>query len=450
MPAMKRWAHPGFIVVVLLLGLAIRCALASHVSRDASDYLLPWYGFVRARGIGSFRYNFTNYTPYFTYVLLLITRLEGLAAPLALIKAFSAIFELGSAIIVARLARATGGGRWAGALAFASVWLAPTVIINGASWGQADSIWTFFILLSLMSFIQDRNGVPSFAFAFAVKAQSVFFGPFLLGMLLKRRVHWLWLAVVPVVYLLLAIPVLLVGRRLGNVLLIYLDQANTFHYLSVNAANFWIFWPRSNETVGVAIGLILATLAGLALAALTMRIPREDRERLMVAACASLLIMPFLLPKMHDRYFYAFELTSIALAWANPRYLGLAVMAQANGVLSYMELERLLPLQLLMPPAICNAGMAVLLVTQMVRPAPGRRRPSIPHLAAFAAAAVALVANLLMTNPERGSVGWFPLYAGAFCFTGILLLLAIRRGGYRFNSATPDQANSPRATTISP
>jgi Gpi18-like mannosyltransferase len=423
---MKRWAYATFIAVALLAGLTIRWTLRSHVSGDARVYLLPWYAFVRAHGLGSLRYAFSNYPPYYTYVLLVLTRLEGLATPLILIKAVSVLFELACAMMAARIARSSGGGRWAGACGFAGVWLAPTALLNGSYWAQSDSLWTFFVLVSLMLFMQGRNGVPAFALAFAVKLQCIFFGPFMLGRIVRRRALWPWLAVVPVVYLVVALPVLIAGRPLGSVLSIYLDQANTYHLLSLNAANFWIFGPV-DETLGTVIGLISATLAGIFIAVMTARIAEGDHEGLMVAACASLLMMPFLLPKMHDRYFYAFEIASIALACANPRYVALAVIAQANGVLSYMMFDEGLPLETLAPAAICNAGMALLLIEQMLRPRAGRRMPRAA-LAAFFGAAV-LMLGILATWPRHGALRAYPLFATAFSLLGVTLLWSTRREG---------------------
>jgi Gpi18-like mannosyltransferase len=425
MRLMKRWVPAAFVAVALFMGLAIRWALAAHVSGDARVYLLPWYQFVRAHGIGALRWPFTNYTPYYTYVLLGLTHLEALAPPLTLIKAVSAIFEVGCAVLAGRIARLAGGGRWGGALAFAGVWLAPTVLLNGAYWAQADSLWTVFILVSLRLFMQARNGIPSFALAFAVKLQCIFFGPFMLGMLVGRRALWLWLAIVPAVYIVLALPVLIAGRPLGSVLAIYLDQANTYHRLSLNAANLWIFGPV-DERLGTIAGLLLAAGAGLAIASLAARIPAGDHESLLIAAGASLLIMPFLLPKMHDRYFYAFEIAAVALACANPRYVGLAVIAQANGVLSYMMFDERLPLGTLAPAALCNAGIAIVLVEQLIRPRPGRRS-SPAALAVFVGAAV-LMLGPLVTLPRTLALAWFPLSGAAYGFAGAVLLLSTRRG----------------------
>jgi hypothetical protein len=46
--------------------------------------------------------------------------------------------------------------------------------------------------------------------------------------------------------------------------------------------------------------------------------------------------MPFLLPKMHDRYFYAFEMMAIVLACLKPRLAVIAIAAQLNGILAYL------------------------------------------------------------------------------------------------------------------
>src|SRR6185312_10529663 len=105
---------------------------------------------------------------------------------------------------------------------------------------------------------------------------------------------------------------------------VYMDQADTFHHLTMNAANIWVFAGGVPYTTGVAAGVALAAAGGVALSYFAVRSKREEPEFILLLACASLLLMPYLLPKMHDRYFYAFELAAIALACLNPRYLPFA------------------------------------------------------------------------------------------------------------------------------
>jgi Gpi18-like mannosyltransferase len=296
------------------------------------------------------------------------------------------------------------------------------VLFNGAEWGQADSIWNFFTLLSVSLFMQNRNGVLPFAVACAVKAQGVFLGPFVLGMVLRRRIHWAWLAAVPVMYMVLAIPVLVAGRPVASLLRVYIDQADTFHYLTMNAANIWVFAGGVPYAIGVGVGLVLAAAAGLALSVFIMRSKQEGPEFILLVACVSLLLMPYLLPKMHDRYFYAFELASIALACLNLRYLPLAVIAQVDGVLSYLGFELGIAMGLL-PAALCNTIIGVYLVLDLWRGERGFRFPRVAWLG-YAASTVGLLCYLILADP-----GWnlSPTYLLAASLATAMALLLVKQ-----------------------
>lgn len=326
------------VVASLLAGLACRYALLDQVTSDTNVYQLPWFEFARAHGLASLGQTFTNYTPFFSYLLLAATKLNGLATPWHLIKGISFVFELGCAIMAARLVARDESRRYAPAIAFAAVWLAPTVLFNGAVWGQADSIWTFFILLSVYLIGRDRPGagVVAFGAAFAVKAQAIFLSPFIFGLVLRRTIHWLWLAAIPLTYLAIAAPAWLLGQSLSDIVLVYFKQAETFHRLSMNAASLWLLVPNRFYELGVGLGMAMSAAAGLALSIAIARVkPPFKIEHGVIAAAICLLMMPFLLPKMHDRYFYAFEVMAIVLACLRPRLAVIAVAAQIDGLLAY-------------------------------------------------------------------------------------------------------------------
>jgi Gpi18-like mannosyltransferase len=339
-----RGGGAGFALVAagVLAGLLCRYVTLDHKTADTALYLLPWYEFARAHGLASLGQTFTNYTPFYSYLLVLASRFDGWAEPWHLIKAISFVFEFGCAIVAARLV-STGGARAPmPALAFVCVWLAPTVLYNGALWGQADSIWTFFCLLSLYFLCRHKPGAGmiSFGAGFAIKAQAVFFGPFVLGLVLRRKIPWPWLAAIPAMYFVLAMPALLLGQPLADVISVYWRQAETYRRLSANAANLWLFVPNQFYATGVIVGLLLASIVGLALAATIARSKiRFSTELTVLVAALSLLLMPFLLPKMHDRYFYAFEVTAIVLACLNPKLMAVAILAQLDGVLSYFAFD---------------------------------------------------------------------------------------------------------------
>jgi Gpi18-like mannosyltransferase len=433
----KRWAGPLLIAGALLAGLALRYAVRAHSTPDTFYYLMPWYWFVRRHSVAaSLGASFTNYTPFYSYVLLAAERLGRAVAPVTLMKAISAVFELGCAVMAGATVRAAGGKPPAAAAAFAGVWLAPTVIFNGALWGQADSLWAFFTLVSIWFFVRGRNGVPAFAAAFAVKAQGVFLGPFVLGMLTRRKIGWAWLAVIPAVYIGLALPVVIAGRPIGDVLAVYLSQAERFGDLSRNAANLWMLAPTLAYGVGAVAGLVLAAAAGLALAVLVARSRRDDGEAVLLAACASLLIMPYLLPKMHDRYFYGFELVAIALACVNPRYLVVALISQVDGVLSYLPYERTVPPGVVTPAVLCNGALAIFILFELLKPAPNGRF-AWAHCAAWAAACAASFAALLALGPSRPLPRLDVVLGAVVALTGVLFILATRRSGQARPAPSP-------------
>lgn len=336
----SRW----IILIAFAAGVACRYLALDHTTPDTFTFLLPWYEFARSQGLGSLGHPFTNYnyTPFYSYLLLIASRFDGWAQPWHLIKLITFAAEFGCAIVAARIVALGNMQRQAPSIAFAAVWLAPTVLYNGAMWGQADALWAFFCLVSIGCFCRERPrwGVIAFGMAFAVKAQAAFLGPFVFAFVLRRTIHWAWLFAVPAVYFLVALPAWLLGQPIEDIASVYLRQAQTLHWLSLNAGNPWLFVPPRFYTEGVVIGMTLAAAAGLAI---SIRVARSKLpltpELLVLAATVSLLLMPFLLPKMHDRFFYAFEVTAIVLACLNPKFITIAVMAQLTGVLSYFAYD---------------------------------------------------------------------------------------------------------------
>ena len=412
-PGLTTTTRAAALGVALLVGLGLRLAVWSYATSDVGDYLRPWYAFARDHGWGALSSDFTNYTPFYSYLLIAVTAFDGRAPLLLLIKAISFAFEFGTALLAYRFVlRATQSHNRAG-LALIAIWLAPAVFYNGALWGQADSLWTFFIVLSAYLFSAGRNGALPFGMAFAVKAQAVFLGPFALGMILRQRRSLLWFAALPLVYLAFALPTLLAGRPVMEVLRIYVDQANAFHGLSMNAANLWALAPGVPYSVGVPIGMTLAAAAGLGIAVLTERAKRTDIEFNTLAACLSLLAMPLLLPKMHERYFYAFEVLSIILACQNRRYLLVALAAQTSGVLSYVSVEH--GIRLGVPiAAVQNLILAAFLVQSFVRPG-AEAQPKRWEVAGYVGLCAALAGCLPFCrgpHPNALAEGAFLLGAG--------------------------------------
>lgn len=172
--------------------------------------------------------------------------------------------------------------------------------------------------------------------------------------------------------------------------------------------------------IGVAVGLMLAAAAGLALSVFIVRSRQQGPDFILLVACASLMLMPYLLPKMHDRYFYAFELASIALACLNPRYLPLAAVAQVDGVLSYLGFERGIAMGVL-PAALCNSFIGFYLVLDLWRGERGFRFPKLAWLG-FAASTAGLFSYLILADPGWNLSPAYLLAAGLATVMALLLM----------------------------
>jgi Gpi18-like mannosyltransferase len=176
----------------------------------------------------------------------------------------------------------------------------------------------------------------AFGLALSVKAQAVFLAPFLLLMAWKKRIPWLAFGLIPPGYLAAMLPAMLAGRSLWDVLTVYLNQAEELQILSHNAPNWYIFIPQSTYSVSMPIGILLAALLMVIWIYLYSRRSFHLKYEIIVfIALVSVAVMPFLLPKMHDRYFYPADVFSILLTFAIPELWFVSLGFQAVSGLAY-------------------------------------------------------------------------------------------------------------------
>jgi hypothetical protein len=136
---------------------------------------------------------------------------------------------------------------------------------------------------------------------------------------------------------------------------------------------------------------------------------------------------------MHERYFYAFELASIALACLNPRYLPFAAIAQVDGVLSYLAFESGIVLGLL-PAALCNTVLVFYLVLDLWRAERGFRFPRFAWLG-FIVSIAGLLSNLVF---EGASWNVSPVYLLTASLATVMTLLLLKESR-RSSADSPDR-----------
>ena len=311
-----------------------------YVPEDAVIFNMPWYEHaVRTGPIAVFAAPWSNYTPPYLYVLAALAPLHAILGAFAAVK-LAAV--LGTVLLVAacrQLLHSLDVPR-AGPIACAVAAL-PSVALNAGALAQADAWVTAPVVMALAAAVDRRHRamLAWCGIALSIKLQALLIAPFVLGLLIARRVPLRWWPVAPAATLAMLAPAWLLGWPLGDLLTIYARQGGTFDDLSRNAPNVWM--------VAQALGLRDPSLAGLALAAaagagatLVARMSADAARLtgpvLLRYALLAPLLTAGLLPRMHERYFFAADVIALILMAVEPtrRTAAIAAAVQAGSTLA--------------------------------------------------------------------------------------------------------------------
>lgn len=340
---MGKAAFDNFVIYFLgiALSLGIRWSLSEFETEDFRAFS-SWLNFINTHGgAKALKYSFADYSPPYLYLLLIGTWLP--ISKTLVIKGIPILFDYvaaACALMIVRLKYPVGLQPQA---AFFAVLFLPTVLMNGALWGQCDSAYTAGLLAALYAILKERNllAILCYSLALSFKLQAIFFLPLILALTISRRIPASFLLIIPWVYIILISPCLFAGRSLPDLLSIYLQQAQEYESLSLGAANVYQWLPTTDfldfPFISTA-GILLAVSAVYFLLALFYRAGtcKFQNENILLMTLTLLLVCPFLLPRMHERYFFAADIVSIICVFYMPRLFWMALGIQAASFFTYL------------------------------------------------------------------------------------------------------------------
>ena len=308
----------------VLLG---KISLLDYVSDDYDIFLANWiYEYSQMgwkEGLGT--YIGSDYTPPYLYLMQIISRVKDYP-PQYLVKAISLAFDVLMGYAVMKLASLKVKGSGAQLMIFHIASLLPTVVFNGAYWGQCDVIYTSFCLLALYMGLKGRSArsMIFFGLALGFKLQTVFFLPVMLPLWLNKQIKLRHLVLIPVTYLVMMIPALWGGKSLRHVLTVYLQQADQYNFISMNAPNWYQFLPDIGSDVLYTMFGAMAMVLGFACVMAMCALVCVYRDYLTVDSTVLVCLLmlsgiPFFLPKMHERYTFGADVLSLVAAVYLPR-----------------------------------------------------------------------------------------------------------------------------------
>lgn len=343
---------PPQTILLLLLPIAamlyLRLCLLDHQTHDYQTFLAQWVAFFKQNGgFGAISSSVGDYNMPYLYFLAAIS--YSSIPDLYLIKLFSILFDLLLAWAALRLCRRLcSEGSFVPLLCFTLFLFLPTFVLNGSFWGQCDSLYAALTLLGIDAVFCNRpkTSVLLLALSFSFKLQTVFLIPLWCVFWFTKRVKFRHLLLFPVGYFVTILPALLMGKPLMDILSIYLTQAEEYSSrLTLNAPSVFSLFPYGVEvdvTLFSRIGIIAAFLLLFAVLALLFFKRKQVSPKLILCAAAVMTIgIPFLLPHMHERYFFLAGAVTLVLAFIDLHFIPAAALVELSSLCSYATYLRL-------------------------------------------------------------------------------------------------------------
>lgn len=305
-----------FLVLITLLAILIRIKMLNNSTSDYSTFLKPWFDDLKfnggLRGLSTYKGDYN--APYMT-ILALLTYLP--INSLYSIKFVSIVFDfllaISSGILVKELVKQNKNIYFA--ITYSVLLFMPSILLNGAYWGQCDSIYTTFIVLSLLFLIKEKY-VYSFimlGLAFSFKLQFIFILPlYLVLYVVRKKFSILNFLIIPLVDIVLCLPAIIYGKSILDCLTVYFKQTTTYsRYLVLNFPNIYQIFTGNTETFYILGEIIVIFVCAFTLMYILYKRVKFNSEKILLLGIWFVTIITFLLPGMHERYMFVGEVLSV-------------------------------------------------------------------------------------------------------------------------------------------
>lgn len=336
---LRRKADWYLSALLIAAAFFLRYLCLDYVTLDYKDFLSRWVSFYREHGgFDAFSYPLGNYNIPYMYFLCLFSYSD--ISDLYLIKLLSIFFDVllayGSMMLLSK-AKDSNGLCLA---CFFTVLFLPTVILNGSLWAQCDSIYVALAILALYCALDDRPvvSVLLFTLSFGFKLQAVFVMPIMAVLWFKGKYRLWHFLLFPLFYVLLVLPAVLLGKPFLDTVTLYFSQTGSIGSgMNYNSPSvFAMLRGLKDEALASKLAIAAAFLWMLLILVFCyVNRSRLDNTALILAAVLLAVGIPFLLPHMHDRYFFAADILTVVLAYSCGACFAVAPLTQFASLLGY-------------------------------------------------------------------------------------------------------------------
>lgn len=336
---LKSARHWLAAAALLALAFLLRFLCLDHETLDYQNFLTRWVDFFRQYGgFAALRHPVGNYNLPYLYFLAAFSYTDY--PDLYLIKFLSIAFDVLMAWGGMRLVSLFCGKAALRLAAFCGTLLLPTVILNGAYWGQCDGVYVSLAVWALWAALSGKPklSLVFMALSFSFKLQAVFFMPVFFVLFFTGRIRWRDMWIFPATYVAAVMPAVLAGYPFLGTITLYFDQAGSIGSgLNYNSPSLYAFYQGGGDEMQLGrLGIAAAfAFCCVLLWWLCTQRRRLNNRVLLAAFTLTVICVPLFLPHMHDRYFYGADILSFLLALTALPLLPLPFLCSYASLLGY-------------------------------------------------------------------------------------------------------------------
>ncbi len=348
--------HTNFVyfMIITFIAIIVRLVLMKYESGDYNMFLSPWFHQLSLYGgLGGLSQNIGNYTPIYMTILAVLTYIP--INSLITIKVVSIIFDFIGAFAVYKIVKELLSDKKykdkVSLVIYAIYLFLPTVLFNSAYWAQSDSIYTAFVLISILYLIKKnyKLAIIFWSIAFSFKFQAIFIFPlYVLMYISERKIKFRYFLFIPLTIFILSIPKVIYSHDLLAGFKVYIDQAGAYkEFITLNFPNIYGIFLRGDNTNLIntpfselsAIGILItfAILVTLAYFVYNKKI-KFDKEAIIEFSLFSILLTTFFLPQMHERYLFMGDVIALLYLVINLKKYYVPIMIEFISLNGYMYL----------------------------------------------------------------------------------------------------------------
>ncbi|WP_302279351.1 hypothetical protein [Brachyspira pilosicoli] len=331
-----------FLITVILLSLIIRLYFVPWRSSDYNNDLKDWFMYFQENGLFGFKniYDIANYPALYMIIMALTSLLPPFSIEaypdlsiIFYIKLPSIINDFFTAFIVSKIIKEYTNKNYLSYIAFTCVLFSPLVLFNGSLIGQIDGIYSSFAVFSLYFFYKKEyiKAFLLFGVSIAIKTMAIFIFPLIILLYIKERFHFKYFFLIFIPHLIASLIASIFGANFIKALTILGGQryqnlsngAPSLPALIFREISFEQFYKWMFMTFFIILAIILCAIF------LYMFIKQKNKLNFDTFILWSLVIsfsMPFILPSMHERFYYISEILALIYAFIKPKYAYITIL----------------------------------------------------------------------------------------------------------------------------